>query len=315
LLSALLSLALLAAVVVEPDGTGVAEPLLAAMQAAEAAVHVEMYLLTNETYLEALAVLHRRGVDVKVVLNRTFPPETPAAATNASSYATLARAGVPVRWAPTNTGFDSYTHAKTVVIDPGTQEAQAWIMTMNLDDSAPRANREYLVRDTTPADVAEAEEIFEADLVVAPSPENNAVTALLALVGGAGRSIEIEAEELDDDGVEASVFDALVAKAEAGVLVRVVLQDSSVAAQASAVRMLVTSGAQVAGYSRGAGRLDIHAKAIVVDGERAYVGSENLSGGSLGYNRELGVMFDDESAVATVRATIVGDFEGGAPYR
>jgi len=65
---------------------------------------------------------------------------------------------------------------------------------------------------------------------------------------------------------------------------------------------------------KGNADLDIHAKAVVADGARAYVGSENFSGGSLGYNRELGVMFSDPAAVAAVGSSIARDFELGASY-
>jgi len=312
-------------VTVEPDGSGVAEPLLAAIEGARSAVHVEMYLLTSDAYLQALESLHARGIEVRVVLNRVFPPGTSAATTNAASYERLLTDGIDVRWAPTTTGFDGYTHAKTVVIDPGSPAGAAWILTMNLDASAPRDNREYLARDTRPADVAEAEAIFEADfedesitptgaLVVAPSPQDSAAAALLGLVESATTTLDLEAEELTRAGVEAPIFDALVEKAAAGVRVRVVLEESTAASQRAAVAALESAGAEIVGSTRGAGGLYIHAKAIVADGARAFVGSENLSGGSLGYNREIGVLFSDPTEVAKVDGTILADFEAGAPY-
>jgi phosphatidylserine/phosphatidylglycerophosphate/cardiolipin synthase-like enzyme len=311
-------------ITVIPDGTGDAKGLLTAMQNAKAAVHVEMYLLTNSNYIDALITLSKT-IDVKVVLNQTFPTGTAAAQTNASSYTQLQAGGVNVHWAPTTTGFDSYTHEKTVIIDPGAATAQAWIMTMNLDTSAPQSNREYLAQDVNAADVNEAEAIFEADyastkitptgdLVVAPAKQNNAWAALLALVNGATKTIDVEAEEYDSSGYEADIANALVARAKAGVAVRMVLEDSTNTSQASAVSALQAAGGQVVGYAYGSSSLDIHAKAIVVDGTTAFVGSENLSGGSLGYNRELGVIFDEPSAVSAVATTIAADFTGGSAY-
>ncbi len=309
---------------VEPDSTGVAEPLLAAIEAARASVHVEMYLLTSHTYVDALCALHAAGVDVKVVLNHRFPPGTEASATNDGTYATLSAMGVPVAWAPTSTGFPSYTHAKLVVIDAETAAGEAWVMTMNLDTTALQANREYLVRDRAPEDVAEAESIFEADfaalpvmpegsLVVAPSPENDAASTLLALVESARVTLDIEVEELTALGVEERIFAALVDRAESGVTVRVVLEDASDREQASAVAGLLAAGASVRGHAYGHG-LDIHAKAIVADGARAFVGSENLSGGSLGDNREIGVVFSDPPLVSLLDSTILEDFRGGGAY-
>jgi phosphatidylserine/phosphatidylglycerophosphate/cardiolipin synthase-like enzyme len=52
----------------------------------------------------------------------------------------------------------------------------------------------------------------------------------------------------------------------------------------------------------------VHAKAIVADGARLYVGSINLSAASLDSNRELGVILDDAAAAARVAATIALDW-------
>jgi cardiolipin synthase A/B len=313
-------------VTVEPDGTGVAQVLLSAIQGATSAVHMEMYLLTNSTYINALIALHQSGIDVKVLLNQTFPAGTSSSDTNASSYPQLQSAGVDVEWAPTTTGFDSYTHEKAVIIDPGGSNAQVWVMTMNLDTDAPKYNREFLAEDTNAADIAEAESIFEADyatmsitptgdLVVAPSPQNNAQEVLLALVNGATSSILVESEEYDGSGLEGAIASALESKAKAGVSVHMVLETSTESSQSSAVSALEAAGGQVVGYTyNGTSSLDIHAKAIVVDGTTAFVGSENLSGGSLGYNRELGVVFSVASEVSKVASAIEGDFSGGAAY-
>jgi phosphatidylserine/phosphatidylglycerophosphate/cardiolipin synthase-like enzyme len=309
-------------VTVIPDGTGDAKGLLTAMQNAKAAVHMEMYLLSNSTYISALESLSK-SIDVKVVLNQTFPTGTASAQTNASSYSTLMGAGVNVKWAPANPdgSASGYTHEKAVIIDPGTSNEQVWIMTMNLDTDAPKDNREYLAEDTNSADVAEAESIFEADysgspaaisgsLVVAPV---NAETMLLDLIETAKTSIDVEAEEIDESGQEGDLFSALTAKAKSGVAVRLVIEDSTEASQATAVSDLTAAGAKVVGYVYGSG-LDIHAKTLVVDGATAYVGSENFTGGSLGYNRELGVIFTEASEVAKIESAIGTDFAGGSAY-
>jgi len=313
-------------ITVEPDGSGDAAAVLSAIEGAQTAVHVEMYLLTNSKYIDALIALSKAGKDVKVLLNQTFPTGTSASDTNAATYTQLEGGGVNVKWAPTNTGFDSYTHEKAVIIDPGQPNQQVWVMTMNLDTDAPKYNREFLADDVNAPDIAEAEAIFEADyadtaitpsgnLVVAPSPQNNAVATLVALINSATTSINMESEELDDSGynTEELVFNALVAKAKAGIKVQVVLEDSTDTSQSSAVTSLVAAGAHVVGYACSAS-LDIHAKALVVDDARAYVGSENFSGGSLGYNRELGVTFTQASEVTKVNSTIVTDFAGGTTY-
>ena len=125
----------------------------------------------------------------------------------------------------------------------------------------------------------------------------------------------MESEEYDSSGLETAIASALVAKAQSGVTVHMVLETSTESSQSTAVSALQAAGGKVVGYTySGSSGLDIHAKAIVVDGATAYVGSENLSGGSLGYNRELGVIFSEPSEVAKVASTIGMDFSGGTTY-
>ena len=54
--------------------------------------------------------------------------------------------------------------------------------------------------------------------------------------------------------------------------------------------------------------LYVHAEAIVVEGRRAFVGSENLSAASLDHNRELGVIVADTGAIQTLESTFDGDW-------
>jgi phosphatidylserine/phosphatidylglycerophosphate/cardiolipin synthase-like enzyme len=90
---------------------------------------------------------------------------------------------------------------------------------------------------------------------------------------------------------------------------------------ASLMQRVKTAGGKVVvtGPASGAGtKTDpyIHAKAIVIDCSgttcaRGYIGSENFSAGSLGYNRELGVIFTQAPELAKVEAAISTDFAAG----
>jgi cardiolipin synthase len=315
-------------ILIEPNGNRAGE-LVAAINAAQSSVHMTMYLLDSATIIAALEARSKAGVDVRVILN-DFSKQT-GSGDNTAVYNQLKAAGVKVVLSDA-TRF-TFTHEKCVVIDGAT----AWIMTMNLETSSPEYNREYLVIDTEAADVAEAEQIFEADyadqpitasgsLVVAPEPPNNARTALAALVASAKSSLDIEAEEFSDFGSQgpqgSGVVPAVAAAASRGVKVRLVLaQGSTSSSQAQAVSQVKAAGASVvvSGGTSGASTASnpyIHAKAILVDcatGTCAagYLGSENFTGGSLGYNRELGIVTTNGAALGPVEATIAADFAAG----
>ena len=287
-------------IVVEPGDHG--DALVSAIQGATSSVHLTMYLLGSPDVLPALEDRPAAGVDVQVVLNQTFPSSSTS---NQSAYDELAGLGVPVRWAP---AAFTYTHAKTALIDGDT----AWIMSMNASQSSMGDNREYLAIDTDADDVAEAEAIFAADyagstpsvsgkLVVAPV---NARPKLIAMLVAAETRVDIEAESLSDG----DITDFLAATADRGVAVRIVLSDSTPsAAQTTSVATLKAHGVQL----RTVSTPYIHAKSMVIDGDAAYVGSENYTFGSLSHNREIGVVFDAPAAVATVLATTQADFASG----
>jgi cardiolipin synthase len=286
-------------IVVEP--TDKAQVLLSAIQAAKKSVHMTMYLLNDKRFINALIAQKTAGLDVKVILNKTFPMN---AGTNTAAYNALQAGGVSVVWAATTF---TLTHEKSVVID-GTS---AWIMTMNLENTSSQ-NREFLALDVDLPDVQEADAMFAADfagtpyvpsgfLLVAPI---NARDRILELIQAAKTSIDLEGEELSDY----KIVNALAAAQKGGVKVRVVVADNTPpASQASAVAQLKTAGVAVVKVANPY----IHAKAVVADGAQAYVGSENFTTGSLQYNRELGLITTNPPAVTVVGQTIAADFAAG----
>jgi phosphatidylserine/phosphatidylglycerophosphate/cardiolipin synthase-like enzyme len=52
----------------------------------------------------------------------------------------------------------------------------------------------------------------------------------------------------------------------------------------------------------------VHVKSILVDGQRAYMGSENLTSGSLEKNREVGLVVSDAPVLTTMTSTFEADF-------
>jgi cardiolipin synthase len=162
-----------------------------------------------------------------------------------------------------------------------------------------------------PDAVQDAATIFDADwtrgeepdpgaLVVSPT---NARDQLLALVDGARVSLDLYAEVLRDP----QLLDALGEAAQRGVRVRIIVSPS--ADFAAEVKELTASGVEI----RLSSSLYIHAKLIVADGERAFIGSQNLSATSLDQNRELGIIVDDPVNLSRLTRTFAIDFRAAAP--
>jgi len=98
----------------------------------------------------------------------------------------------------------------------------------------------------------------------------------------------------------------LIAAAKRGVAVQVILPAvpaDNPSANQDAPR-LTQAGIQVR-YSQ---TLYMHAKMIVADGMRAFVGSENFSSQSLDGNRELGIVVADPVALTQLKGTFARDW-------
>jgi phosphatidylserine/phosphatidylglycerophosphate/cardiolipin synthase-like enzyme len=275
----------------------------AAIRAAKRSVHMTMYILTNTSVIDALGDLKDAGKDVKVVLNKTFPPD---GGDNAQAFAKLQARRVPVVYASPAYAF---THAKTILIDDET----LLVMTMNLTKSP--TNREYIATDSDPADVADAETMFAADfkgetvrldgkLVVSPQVAQpiDARTRLRSLIESATTSLDVEVQSLSDT----ALTDAILAVHAAHVPVRVVL--SGDATQTPAETAMITKMKAAGVPLKGVKTPYIHAKAIVVDGKRAYVGSHNFTPTALVQNREVGVVFESSSEATKMVDVIAKDF-------
>jgi cardiolipin synthase A/B len=287
--------------IVEPDD-GV-RVVTRPIRDATSSIWLTMYLLTNRTIIHDLEYAHASGVQVRVILE-PHPYGTLGDA-NRYAYNNLMAADIPVHWASPRFRL---THEKSMLVDGST----AYIMTTNFTRSAFKANREFDVVDHDARDVAALGALFSADwndrpyaprdlnLPVSPA---DARPLLTALIRSARHMLDVYAEELQDTGMER----ALAATARRGVRVRVILPaPSGPDRDAPGVARISAAGAQV--HRLPQSYLYVHAKAIVADGRRAFVGSENLSTASLDHNREVGVIVADPGAIQTLESTFDGDW-------
>jgi phosphatidylserine/phosphatidylglycerophosphate/cardiolipin synthase-like enzyme len=173
-------------------------------------------------------------------------------------------------------------------------------------------NREYMAVLTDPTEVADLAAIFEADwhrvehlptaerLVVAPT---NARDRLGELIRTAERSLDVEAEVLSDSATIRLLGEA----AARGVAVRLVMSPDEFSQAGRAA--LARAGVQVRLLSDPF----MHAKMILADGRRLYVGSVNLSAASLDRNREVGVILTERPVIQLAQRTFERDWSEARP--
>jgi len=289
-------------VFVEPDDGR--EPILDELNAATSSIRLAVYLLSDREIIDALKQAHNRGVDVRVLLEDApfgGPGNQP------EIYAELERAGIAVRWSDPRYRF---THIKTFIID----ERVAIIMNLNLTRSSFTRNREFAAITTREEEVKQALAIFDADwnraedppdgpLVVSPGSSREEIEALLA---SATESLDIYAEVVRDS----RIVSLLSAAEDRGVDVRIILPPDDDENDREILFGLMDDGIEV----RTVPGLYIHAKLIIVDGEKAFVGSQNFTATSLDLNRELGIILTDPVNVGRLISVFESDFRAGEPF-
>ncbi|HZT95517.1 MAG TPA: phospholipase D-like domain-containing protein [Chloroflexota bacterium] len=281
-------------------------PVLSLIKSAHKSIKLEIYLITDTSIISALHAAHRRHVDVRVLLEQH---PYGAASYAQAGYSELKSAGVNVRWADEQ-AF-ALTHEKAMEVD----NSRAGIFTFNLSYSGFDSNREFGVIDGNRSDAKAIGAIFNADwnrkpahvstgrLVVSPI---NSRRDLVRLVDSARHTLDLYEEEMDDSSFESH----LISAAKRHVRVRLLTSNAG-----SGVSRLASHGVHVAIL----GSPYIHAKAIVVDRSRVFVGSENVSSASLDQNREMGIMLGRGQARAVERVFArdwgtASGVSGGGPH-
>jgi phosphatidylserine/phosphatidylglycerophosphate/cardiolipin synthase-like enzyme len=274
-------------------------PYTDVLESAQTSIDLEVYLMGYGGILDTLKAKAGEGVRVRVMLDGGRKD------TNQKYYDILTAAGVEVKWSDPKF---SYFHAKFFIVDGKT----AVMSTGNYSKTySIERERNFVATDSDPADVADLVNLFEADwnnttpamsctrMVVSPI---NARDRIIDVIESAEETLDIESMQFGDWGVR----NAVKARVEAGVRVRVLLADPSwIDANASAATFLKNLNVPVKWMPH------LHTKAIIADGTSAYVGSENLSQTSLDKNREVGVIVVEESSVAPMKTTFEKDWAIG----
>lgn len=293
-------------VYVEPDDGE--QVITGAIKSASKSVWLEIYILSDRNVIHSLEEAANGGLDVRVMLE---PHPFGGGSSTSRTLDELKAAGVKAQYSSPDFKL---THEKGMVIDSAT----AYIMTSNFSRSAlggssgGTRNREYGIIDTNSQDVQAVINIFNADwnrtsaqfgdpnLVVSPI---NSRSVFTNLIGGAQHTLLIEAEEMNDSAVE----QALVNAASRGVQIEIILpapRGSASDSNSSGISSIKQSNITV----REDPQLYMHAKIIVVDGGKAFVGSENISTQSLDSNRELGILVSDTSVLGKLQSTFQTDW-------
>lgn len=280
---------------------GLEERVIAAIDSATTSVDVQMYAFTKTNLADRLVAARNRGARVRVILDPSQPNDT--------VVARLAAGGITAVDAPA--GFVN-AHAKYLIVDGN----RAVILSGNFTSAGLDDQRNYGLDDRDPDDVAALVEVFAADLANRPAvltcprlviTPGDSKARILTLIGSAQTSLDLELYYLADTNVRAAVITAK----NRGIAVRVLLADvGEIPDNATTANTLKAAGVAV----RTLRNPTVHAKAIIVDGAAALVGSNNMSITSFRDNREVGAIVRDAATVNRVKSQLDADWNAATAW-
>jgi cardiolipin synthase len=273
---------------------------------------LKQFKLESPAVLDALLEAHRRGVEVRAMLN---PHTSGGDRWNDAAFSQLEATGIAVSW--TSDAFP-VTHEKSMVFD----RESALISTFNLSDKYFTQTRDYGVLTHAPAVVAEViagfdadwnSQPFQPDLEVGLVWSNQHSRGQLArIIDMARRSLWIQHPKF----VDAVILERVIAARERGVKVHFLcggkhgISDWDIYDTFSSLRIMERFGVKV----RRQKHLKLHAKLVLVDDHYAQTGSMNIDRSAFDVRRELGIESDAPEVVERLRQTFESDWDQASPY-
>ena len=244
------------------------DPVIEFIESARASVDISIYRIDSDftPLIEALQRTVDRGVPVRISISRQLVGQPNPPQGNSQQIVVqqqLQALGIQVELSRPEF---HYGHEKSIIVDAGTPDARAMIADWNLQASyfgpnqyGPVGARGMAVLNTDPQDVATIAAYFDANwppyapypvstrssLVWSPSgieysPVGNSVAVLTDFINGARSTLDIYAEYIQDNSF---LIDMVIARAKAGVSVRIVANSSGQSSQM--VANLRTAGIDV----------------------------------------------------------------------
>jgi len=292
-----------------PDDS--AKPLLDAIDGARSSLRIKMFVFSDPSLLNAVIAAHKRGVDVRVMLN---PERRDGQKENADSRTQLKAAGVKV--IDSNPCFE-VTHEKSMVVD----DAVAFVASLNWEPRNLTETRDYAVITSHKHEVDEVMAGFDADWnrIDFKSGDHshliwcigNGRQRMCEFIDRAKHSLWLQNERYQDP----VVIEHLVRAHARGVKIHIMarpphkLKKEKLIEGVSGLRILDDLGVPIHKLKH----IKLHAKLMFADDARAIIGSINLAPGSFDSRRELAIEVDDEHIIKRIRKTLDDDWANSKP--
>jgi phosphatidylserine/phosphatidylglycerophosphate/cardiolipin synthase-like enzyme len=295
--------------IVLPDDS--AKPILDAIAGAKKTIRIKMFVFSDPSLLKAVLDAHKRGVDVRIMLN---PARRDGKEENGACRATFLNAGIKV--IDSNPAFD-LTHEKSMVIDDST----AFVQSLNWETENLTTTRDYAVVTSHKHEVDEVMQCFDADWDRTKFDTGdqshliwcigNGRQRLGQLIDGARHTLWLQNERYQDP----TIIEHLVRAHSRGVKIHIMarpphkLKKDKLIEGVSGLRILQDIGVKIHKLKH----IKLHAKLLLADDARAIIGSINLAPGSFDSRRELAIAVDDPEIIVRIRQTLKEDWTNSHP--
>jgi cardiolipin synthase len=294
--------------IVLPDDSG--KPILDAIAHATKSIRIKMFVFSDPSLLKAVMDAHKRGVDVRIMLN---PARRDGKEENADSRKALLNAGIKVL--DSNPAFD-LTHEKSMVIDDTT----AFVQSLNWETENLTTTRDYAIVTAHKHEVEEVAQCFDADWNRTKFDSGdthliwcigNGRQRLGQLIDGANHSLWLQNERYQDP----VIIEHLIRAHSRGVKIHIMarpphkLKKDKLIEGVSGLRSLQDIGVKIHKLKH----IKLHAKLILADECRAIIGSINLAPGSFDSRRELAIQVEDSHIIDRIHKTLKEDWANSHP--
>jgi cardiolipin synthase A/B len=295
--------------VVLPDDT--ARPIVDAINHAEKSLRIKMFLFSDPVLLQSVIQAHKRGVNVRIMLN---PARRSGEKENADSRKMLRAERIEVL--DSNPAFD-VTHEKSMVVDGNT----AFIQSLNWETKNITETRDYAVVTSHKHEVDEVIECFDADWSrgeFTPGEHSHLIWCvgngrlrMAEFIDSAKHSLWLQNERYQDP----VIIERLVRASQRGVKIHIMvrpphkLKKDKLIEGVGGLRIMDDVGIKVHRLKG----LKMHAKLLFADGARAIVGSINLAPGSFDSRRELAIEVRDADILDRLHSVVHADWKNSRP--
>ncbi|MDD5213529.1 MAG: phosphatidylserine/phosphatidylglycerophosphate/cardiolipin synthase family protein [Candidatus Gracilibacteria bacterium] len=268
---------------------------------AKARIFVEVYIFTEKDLQKALVRAKKRGIDVKVIMEKNVYK---AGNLNKKTSDNFAKNNIETVWA-SDTNF-ALTHTKMMIID----DARI-ISTGNYSYSTFSKNREFFifVKDEKllgnllnifNADFTYKKEIiYDENLILSPYYTREKFDILLK---SAKKSIKMYIQNFGDT----DILEILKSKQKEGIDIEIIMPDlKALPANKEEIVELDKAGIKYKLLKSPY----IHAKGILVDDKYLYLGSVNMSYYSIEKNREIGLLIKEQKIISKFNEVFSLDFK------